>query len=76
MIIAIATAVSAALTPIANSAKKCPSSLSGNRKRLNTAKLISTELRISSTLISIASRFFLVKKPYIPTNIMNVESIR
>ena len=61
--VAMATAVSAALTPMANSAKKKPSSAPGKRKRLKTTKLISTELRISSTEISIASRLRRVTNP-------------
>ena len=63
MMMAIATAVSAALMPMAKSVKKNPSSCSGNRKRLNTTKLMSTELRISSTEISIASRLRRVTNP-------------
>lgn len=76
MIIAIATAVSAAEIPMANIAKKKPSNCSGKRKRLNTAKFISTEFKISSIDIRIANRFLRVKKPYIPANIMIVETIR
>ena len=46
--IAIATAVSAALTPIANRAKKKPSSSSGKRYRLNTAKFGQTGPKVGS----------------------------
>ena len=63
MMMAMATAVSAALIPMANRAKKNPSSCSGKRKRLKTTKLMSTELRISSTEISIASRLRRVTNP-------------
>ena len=51
----MATAVSAAEMAMENKEKKYPSSPPGNRKRLNTAKLMSVAFRISSMLISIAS---------------------
>ena len=43
--------------------KKKPSSSSGKRYRLNTAKLMSTEFSISSTLMSMANKLRRVKKP-------------
>ena len=51
----MATAVSAAEMAMENKEKKYPSSPPGNRKRLNTAKLMSVAFSISSMLISIAS---------------------
>ena len=59
----MATAVSAAEMAIENSAKKYPSSPSGKRKRLNTAKLMSVAFSISSTEINIASVLRRVKNP-------------
>ena len=47
IIIAIATAVSAAEMAMENRAKKYPSIPSGKRKRLNTAKLISVAFSIN-----------------------------
>ena len=55
IMMAMATAVSAAEMAMENKEKKYPSSPPGNRKRLNTAKLMSVAFRISSMLISIAS---------------------
>ena len=66
MMIAIATADSAALTPIENSVKKKPSSWPGKRMRLNTAKLMSTAFSTSSTEMSIAMRLRRVTKPKKP----------
>ena len=48
----MATAVSAAEMAMENKEKKYPSSPPGNRKRLNTAKLMSVAFSISSMLIS------------------------
>ena len=52
----MATAVSAAEMAMENKEKKYPSSPPGNRKRLNTAKLMSVAFRISSMLIKHDSR--------------------
>ena len=60
----MATAVSAAEMAMENKEKKYPSSPPGNRKRLNTAKLMSVAFSISSMLISIASVLRRVKNPY------------
>ena len=76
MMMAMATAVSAAEMPMANRLKKNPSNCPGNRKRLNTEKLMSTEFYISSTEMRMASKLRRVKKPYIPTNIMIVDTIK
>ena len=73
---AIAIAVSAAEMAMENRAKKYPSSSQGKRKRLNTAKLISVAFSISSTEMRIASVLRRVKNPYIPANIMMVETTR
>ena len=53
MIIAIATAASAAAIVIINMVKKIPSSLSGYRYLLNTTKFIFTLFNINSIDISI-----------------------
>ena len=63
IIIAIATALSAALTPIEKRVMKKPSSSPGNSRRLNAAKLISTALSTSSIEMSIAMRLRRVTKP-------------
>ena len=59
----MATAVSAAEMAMENKEKKYPSSPPGNRKRLNTAKLMSVAFSISSMLISIASVLRRGEKP-------------
>jgi hypothetical protein len=66
MMIAIATAASAAATAIIISEKKCPCRLSGYRYLLNATKFMLTEFRISSIDISMVIRFFLVRNPKIP----------
>ena len=66
MMIASATADSAALTPMEKSVKNIPSYPSGKSRRLNAAKLISTLLRINSTEISIATRLRRVTNPKTP----------
>lgn len=74
--IAMATAVSAADIAIEKSTKKYPSVVPGKRKRLKKAKFISVAFSINSTEISIAKVLRLVKKPYIPANIIIVETTR
>src|SRR6187200_2748013 len=66
MIIAIATAASAAPIVIINMVKKMPSSLSGYRYLLNTTKFIFTLFNINSIDISIVIMLRRVNKPYIP----------
>src|SRR6187431_1839339 len=66
MIIAIATAASAAAIVIINMVKKMPSSLSGYRYLLNTTKFIFTLFNINSIDISIVIMLRRVNKPYIP----------
>src|SRR6185436_13908572 len=66
MIIAIATAASAAAIVIINMVKKMPSSLSGYRYLLNTTKFILTLFSISSIDISMVIMFRRVNKPYMP----------
>jgi hypothetical protein len=66
MIIAIATAASAAAIAIMNMVKNNPSILFGHRYLLNAIKFRFTLFRISSILISIVTKFLLVKKPYTP----------
>ena len=76
MMMATATAVSAALTPMENNVKKKPSSSPGKRIRLNTAKFMSTALRTSSMEMSMAIRLRLVTKPKTPMKNSNVLRIR
>jgi hypothetical protein len=66
MIIAIATAASAAAIEMMKMAKNNPSSLSGHKYLLNAIKFRFTLFKINSMLISIVIRFLLVKKPYTP----------
>ena len=66
MMIAIATAASAAAMAIINTVKNNPSNLFGQRYLLKAMKFRFTLFSISSTLISIVTRFLLVKKPYTP----------
>src|SRR5436190_11561505 len=66
MIMAIATAASAAAIVIINMVKKMPSSLSGHKYLLNTTKFIFTLFSISSTDISIVIMLRRVNKPYMP----------
>src|SRR6186997_1544587 len=66
MIIAIATAASAAAIVIINMVKKMPSSLSGYKYLLNTTKFMFTLFRINSIDISIVIMLRRVNKPYMP----------
>jgi hypothetical protein len=66
MIMAIATAASAAAMAIIKMVKNKPSNLSGHRYLLNAIKFRLTLFKISSTLISMVIKFLLVKKPYTP----------
>ncbi len=66
MMIAMATAASAAAIVIMKMVKKIPSNLSGYKYLLKATKLMFTLLRISSTDINIVIIFLLVKKPYTP----------
>ena len=66
MMIAIATAASAAAIAIMKMVKNNPSSLSGHKYLLKAIKFRFTLFNTSSTLISIVTRFLLVKKPYTP----------
>src|SRR6476646_1600000 len=66
MMIAMATAASAAAIVMIKMVKKIPSSFSGYRYLLNTTKLIFTLLRISSIAISMVIMFRRVNNPYIP----------
>jgi hypothetical protein len=63
MMIAIATAASAAATAMINSVKKCPCNSPGNKYLLKATKFILTEFSINSTDIKMVIRFFLVRKP-------------
>src|SRR6187431_211120 len=66
MIMAIATAASAAAIVIINMVKKMPSSLSGYRYLLNTTKFMFTLFNINSIDISIVIMLRRVNKPYMP----------
>jgi hypothetical protein len=66
MIIAMATAASAAAMVMINKEKNKPSNLSGNKYLLKATKLIFTLLSISSIDINMVIKFLLVNKPYIP----------
>src|SRR6187399_2985915 len=66
MIMAIATAASAAAIVIINKVKKIPSSLSGYRYLLNTTKFMFTLFNINSIDINIVIILRLVNKPYMP----------
>src|SRR6185436_19459817 len=66
MIMAIATAASAAAIVIINMVKKMPSSLSGYRYLLNTTKFMFTLFSINSIDISIVIMLRRVNKPYMP----------
>ena len=66
MMIAIATAASAAAIVMMKMVKKMPSSLSGYKYLLNATKLMFTLFSISSIDISIVIRFLRVNNPYMP----------
>src|SRR6187399_186242 len=66
MIMAIATAASAAAIVIINMVKKMPSSLSGYRYLINTTKFMFTLFNINSIDISIVIMLRRVNKPYMP----------
>ena len=66
MMIAMATAASAAAIAIINIVKNKPSIRFGHRYLLNAMKFRFTLFRINSTLISMVMRFLLVKNPYMP----------
>jgi hypothetical protein len=76
IIIAIATAASAAAMVMMNIVKKTPSRLFGYKYLLKATKLMFTLFRISSTDISIVIIFLLVKKPYTPIKNMAVLTKR
>lgn len=76
IIMAIATAVSAAAIPMPKIAKTYPSSRRVWQYALNTAKLISTAFSISSVLMSIDTRLRRVKKPNTPMKKSTADSIR
>jgi hypothetical protein len=76
IIIAMATAASAAATATINNVKKCPISLSGNKYRLKATNMMFTEFRINSTDISMVIRFFLVRNPKIPIKNIMVASTK
>jgi len=64
--IAMATAASAAAMAIINMVKNNPSILFGHRYLLKAIKFRFTLFNINSILISIVTRFLLVKNPYTP----------
>jgi hypothetical protein len=66
MIMAMATAASAAAIVIINKLKKIPSNLSGNKYLLNATKLMFTLFSINSMDMSMVIMFLLVNKPYMP----------
>jgi hypothetical protein len=66
MMMAMATAASAAAIVIIKMAKKIPSILSGYRYLLNATKLMFTLFRISSMDMSMVIMFRRVKNPYMP----------
>src|SRR5580658_3004574 len=66
MIIAMATAASAAAIVIIKIAKNIPLSRPGNKYLLNATKLIFTLFSISSIDISIVIMFLRVNNPYMP----------
>ncbi len=66
IMIAIATAASAAAIVMMKMVKNIPSSFSGYRYLLKATKLILTLFRMSSILISMVIMFLLVKSPYMP----------
>src|SRR6476661_7416386 len=66
MMIAMATAASAAAIVMIKMVKKIPSRFSGYRYLLNTTKLILTLLRISSIAISMVIMLRRVNNPYMP----------
>ena len=66
MIMAMATAASAAAIVIINMVKKMPSSLSGYKYLLNTTKFMFTLFNINSIDISMVIIFRRVNKPYMP----------
>src|SRR6266496_6090585 len=66
MIMAIATAASAAAIVIIKMTKNIPSSLSGYRYLLNTTKLMFTLFKISSIAISMVIILRRVNSPYMP----------
>jgi hypothetical protein len=66
MIMAMATAASAAAIVMINKEKNKPSNLSGNKYLLKATKLIFTLFNMSSMDMSMVIIFLLVNKPYIP----------
>jgi hypothetical protein len=66
MMIAIATAASAAAIVMIKMVKKIPSSFPGYKNLLKATKLMLTLFRISSTAISILIMFLRVNNPYMP----------
>ncbi len=66
MMMAMATAASAAAMAIIKIAKNNPSSVFGHRYLLNAIKFRFTLFKISSILINMVIRFLLVKKPNTP----------
>ena len=76
IMMAMATAVSAAEMAMENKEKKYPSSPPGNRKRLNTAKLMSVAFRISSMLIKYRQRVAAGEEPVDACENMIAETIR
>src|SRR5215472_18406676 len=66
MIMAIATAASAAAIVMIKMVKKIPSSFSGYRYLLNTTKLMFTLFNISSIAISMVIILRRVNNPYMP----------
>jgi hypothetical protein len=76
MMIAMATAASAAATAMTIRLKKCPERWLGKRYLLKATKLIFTEFRINSIDISIVIRFLLVRNPKIPIKNIKVLMIR
>jgi hypothetical protein len=66
MIIAMATAASAAAIAMINRVKYNPSIFPGQRYSLNAMKLIFTLFKISSTDIRMVTRFLRERNPKIP----------
>ena len=76
MMIAMATAASAAAIAMMISVKKCPWRFCGYRYLLKATKFIFTEFRISSIDISMVIRFLRVRNPYTPIKNMSVLIVR
>src|SRR5688500_837363 len=66
IMIALATAASAAAMVMMNMVQKIPSSSSGHRYLLNATKLMFTLFNISSMLMSMVIMFLRVKRPNMP----------